>query len=342
MHEIASPIHHADDYAATIAPRQRRQIGRTRMDRRHRKIQQWADRRRKLDPHFAAILRARELCEALGNERLLIRTLRTLLTFHMVRGNIDAAHDICLKFMERAPGLGDPDFLIQAHRPYGLCLLYLGRFAEARQILCRTLELYDPARHASHRFEYGSDPAVLAHAHLGWVEWFLGDTAAAQNQSQAAIAGARALEHPHSLCFALSFHACLEQFRDNPAEVRVATEEIGRVAQSLEYAYWTAWGEILQGWAIARAGDAATGERVLRKGLADYSATGARLLRPYALSLLAGILPIERRSEALELLVAAIEEARDRSILFCYRQMVAQKEALLGRPDFTAATHAPK
>lgn len=137
-----------------------------------------------------AIVRARELCESLGNERLLIRTLRTLLTFHMVRGNIDAAHDICLQFMNRASGVEDPDFLIQTHRPYGLCLLYLGRFAEARHILHHTLDLYDPVRHAGHRFEYGSDPAVLAHAHLGWVEWFLGNESAAQTESQTAIVSA--------------------------------------------------------------------------------------------------------------------------------------------------------
>jgi len=277
----------------------------------------------------AAAMRARELSERLGNERMLIRSLRTLLTFHLVRGNIDEAHDICLEFVRRVPGINDPDFSLQAYRPYGLCLLYLGRFAEARQVLHRALEFYDPVRHGSHRFEYGSDPAVLAHAHLGWVEWYLGNEAAAEAQCRTAVAEARALDHPHSLCFALGFQACLEQFRDNPALVQTIAEEIGQVAHGLDYAYWVAWSEILLGWAIARSGETERGEQVLRGGLSDYTATGAGLLRPYASSLIAEILPAARRAEALQLLNAAIEEARARSILFCYARMLAQRNALV-------------
>ncbi len=231
--------------------------------------------------------------------------------------------------MEKASGLGDSDTLVQAHRPYGLCLLYLGRFAEARQVLHRTLNLYDPVRHANHRFEYGSDPAVLAHTHLGWVEWFLGDERAAQTESAAGIANARALNHPHSLCFALAFHACFEQFRDHAAGALAAAQELGAVAEAMDFAYWSAWSGILQGWAIGRAGDPARGEQVLRRGLAEYKATGAGLISPYARSLLAALLPRDRRDEALRLLDAAILEAKTKSIMFAHDQMVAKRAALM-------------
>ena len=276
-----------------------------------------------------AITRARDLCETFGSERLLIRVLRTLQTFHMVRGNLQPAHAVCLQIMEKAARLGDSDTLVQAHRPYGLCLLYLGRFAEARQVLRRTLELYDPERHANHRFEYGSDPAVLAHTHLGWAEWFLGDEPAALAASAEGIAKARALNHPHSLCFALGFHACLEQFRDDAAGALAAAEELGAIAEAMEFAYWSAWSGILRGWAIGRTGDPAGGEQLLRQGLAGYEATGARLLCPYALSLLAGLLPRDRRDEALQLLDGAIQQARAGSVLFALNRMLEQRAALM-------------
>jgi predicted ATPase len=276
----------------------------------------------------AAVARARELCQMIGDERLLIRTLRTLLTFHLVRGNIGQANDICVELMAMLPRFNDPDLALQTHRPYGLCLLYMGRFEDARHALCHALDLYDPVHHAGHRFEYGSDPAVLAHAHLGWVEWFLGQSGAAQMQAQIAVDSARVLGHPHSLCFALSFQACLEQFQGRPEEVLNITEEINKTAESLDYVYWIAWSKILRGWAIGMLSDGLMGERMLREGLADYLTTNAGLLEPYSLGLLAEILPAARRDEALSLLDMAIAIAQKCSILFCYPRLSELRAAL--------------
>jgi class 3 adenylate cyclase len=287
-----------------------------------------------------AIQRAQELCEALGNERLLFRTRRSLQTFHMVRGDIQEAHRISLQLLEQAATLNDGNLQIQALRPYGLCLLYLGRFSDARGTLRQVLDMYVPAQHAIHRFEYGSDPGVLAHAHLGWVEWFLGNVDAAMAESVKAIEGARMLNHPHSLCFAIAFHGCLQQFQDNSSSAGAAARQLAHVARTHEYAYWCAWSEILEGWALARAGDRASGEQLLQKGLLNYSKTGARLLRPYALSLLAEILPDERSDEAVGLLRTAIKEGSDGSILFWQRETLAQlhKMCLINRRSHAKST----
>ena len=76
---------------------------------------------------------------------------------------------------------------MQAHRPHGLCLLYRGELDSARHHLNKAISLYDPAAHAQHRFIYGSDPAVLAHCNLAWVEWFLGSPDRAMSHSRTAI-----------------------------------------------------------------------------------------------------------------------------------------------------------
>ena len=191
------------------------------------------------------------------------------------------------------------------------------------------LRLYDEERHATQRFEYGSDPAVLAHCHLAWVEWFMGRRERAAEHIAAALAGARHLNHPHSLAFALAFQACLEQFEDRPDGARAAAEELIRIARPLDYAYWVAWGEILRGWAMARTGKIETGEQQLRRGLEDYAATGAGLLRPYALHLLAEVICNGRRDEALGLLDEALRQSGTNHINLWRAETLRLKARLL-------------
>lgn len=278
-----------------------------------------------------ALGRVRALAERLEDPDLETRALRGLQTMFMVRGDIHRAHEISVQLMGGISHLTDPGMLLQIHRPYGLCLLYLGRFRDAQRELRRTLDLYDPVQHAGQRFDYGSDPAVLAHCHLGWAEWFLGDEIAAEAAAQAAIRLARELDHAHSLCFALAFLACLEQFRDRPDGAIAAADEMTAIALNQEFPYWCAWGKILRGWARGRAGLTSEGEQELREGIADYARTGAALLRPYALFLLAHLLQGSRPETALQALEGALEEANAQAILFWHPQMLGLQRDLVRR-----------
>ena len=287
-----------------------------------------------------AFERAHAAAQRLGDAKLTFRTMRGLITFHLVRGDIGAGLAASRRLMRHVAGESDPAVLVQAHRAHGLSLLYGGRFTQARQELRRALDLYDPASHAMQRFDYGSDPAVLALSHLGWVEWFLGEPERARQDSEAAVAAARALDHPHSLAFALAFHACLGQFLGDRAMAHAAAVEAIRVARLHDYAYWTAWGTMLQGWAMAREGDEAGGERLLRQGLQDYAGTGAGLLRPYGLYLLAEAIAARRGEEALALLDEALAEAEAHGIRFWRTQTLRLRAAL--RDGMTQATTAPR
>ena len=53
------------------------------------------------------------------------------------------------------------------------------------------------------------------------------------------------------------------------------------------FAFWVAWGTILQGWALAEQGQGEEGIAQMRQGLAAFRATGAEAFRPYFLALLA-------------------------------------------------------
>lgn len=260
------------------------------------------------DPEvMAAFQKAMEAAERLGERRRLRRALRGLHTYHLVRGDITAGHAISERVMALSGDVSDAGERMQVHRPHGLTLLYLGRFEEARRELMLALSLYDPVAHAEQRFEYGSDPAVLARCHLGWAEWFLGNDALVE--SAAAVSEARGLEHPHSLAFALAFDACLHQFAGDPSEALRAASELERLSDRYDYAYWSAWAQMVRGWAEAVLGNEA-GEARLRRGLAQYEATGAGLMSPYANRLLAGLVAARDPAAAAALVLRAAEQAR--------------------------------
>jgi predicted ATPase len=213
--------------------------------------------------------------------------LRGLLTFFMVRGRPAEAQRIGDQLLEMAEDLSDTGLRLQVHRPLGLNLLYLGRFADARAQLDRAIALHDPTMHADHRHEYGSDPAVLALCNRGWTRWFSGELDGALSDCEAAVARARALDHPHSIAFALSFLASVQQGRREIAETGATAEEVVTLAADNGFPYWTTWGQVLGGWSAAQAGQVAHGLALIEQGLTAYRATGAELMVPYFAALAA-------------------------------------------------------
>jgi class 3 adenylate cyclase/predicted ATPase len=261
--------------------------------------------------------RALRLSEEVGDTPLLFKTLYGLLVFHIVRGELSEAVPIGERLLTQAEQANDPEFLLQAHRPMGLCRLYLGQFIAARHHLQTALALYEPDRDQTHRFEYGSDPGVLARCNLSWVEWFLGYADRALEYCNDAVEHAKQLAHPHSLGFALSFLASLHQFRGEPREAQTISEMIIDLAQDRALPYWAAWGAMVHGWAIAKQGSAEQGIAELERALDAYSATGAELMKPYGLALLAEAKALSgARVEGLRLANLAAVEAQKRNIRF--------------------------
>jgi hypothetical protein len=107
---------------------------------------------------------------------------------------------------------------------------------------------------------------VACLGHLAWALWLLGYPQQAWQRSQEAITRAQELAHPFSLTQA-------------QAAVTIATAQ--------GFAQQQAQGFLLHGWALAKQGHRSEGIAQMRKGLEGWEATGARLLRPYYLALLA-------------------------------------------------------
>jgi predicted ATPase len=117
--------------------------------------------------------------------------------------------------------------------------------------------------------------------------WLLGYPDQGQVRSHAALTLAQQSAHPFSLGRALSFAAVFHQLRREGQTAQEYAEASISVATEQGFPHWRARGFLLRGWALAQQGQAKEGIEQITQGMMDYRATGAELVRPYLLALLA-------------------------------------------------------
>jgi class 3 adenylate cyclase/tetratricopeptide (TPR) repeat protein len=205
---------------------------------------------------------------------------------YLVRGDIDMALRIGACLMVAAERDGADDKLLRVHRVQGLALLLRGELSVAREHLRTAVALYDEARHGALRFHYTSDQGALALAHLAWAETVAGERTAAEDRARSALKLAGRLRHPHTSAHVLCVLAARSQTQgDRPTATALATA--GRtLGQRHAFPYWTAWADIILGWAegVRRP---LQGMGRITAAIAAYRETGAEQALPYAYLLLA-------------------------------------------------------
>ena len=233
-------------------------------------------------------LRARELCGEVGDTPELFPVLWGLCNFYLVRAEHKRAHELAEQMLRLAQSRQDPALLLEAHSTSGDVLYLQGELAPARTHLEQGIALYDSQQHHSLAFSYGSlDPGVDCLCNTAEVLWCLGYPEQALKRSHEALSLAQEVSHPFSLAFALNLAAILHQLRREGQAAQERAE--ADIALSIEqgFAFFSAWGTMMQGWMLAEQGQVEEGIAQIREGLAAYQATGAELWRPYYLALLA-------------------------------------------------------
>ncbi len=231
--------------------------------------------------------RARELCRQAGEAPQLFPVLWGLWVFYTARADHEVARELadqCLRLAEKAR---DSDLLLEAHHAMGVTLTALAEFAPALEHLDQVIVNYDPARHGSFAFLYGQDPKVACLAQSTWTLWIHGFPGRALDRTDKAITVARQLAHPYSLALALGFGAIVHQLNDNERAVLECAEALIRLAIEKDFAMWVPWGSVMRGWAITQSGQFSEGIREIREGVNAFRATGAEVMVPYFLGLLA-------------------------------------------------------
>ncbi|HEX4951419.1 MAG TPA: AAA family ATPase, partial [Blastocatellia bacterium] len=118
-------------------------------------------------------LRARVLCEQLGETPHLFPVLFGLYTSHLTTGNFAEALAIGQEFLRLVENKNDPAGLV-AHRMIGCPLFCDGKLQQARGQFEQILARYQPAEHRSLTWLYGNDIAMTGHSWLALSLWLQG------------------------------------------------------------------------------------------------------------------------------------------------------------------------
>jgi len=201
--------------------------------------------------------------------------------------------------------------LLNAHRLLGVTYFYLGNFASCLDHMAQVIRDYDPDRHSSLGFIYGSDPCLSALSYTALCLMYLGYPDQALAYSQRALRLARELAYPFALAFTLLHVLWLYTIHeDAQAVIDQAGEQIALSSQH-GFPIHRAIAEFHLQWARGVSGEAADAIPRMRRAVADWRATGARCGEAAILGAIAGVcLEAGQTADGLADVAAAIELCR--------------------------------
>jgi predicted ATPase len=231
--------------------------------------------------------RARTLCQQAGDSPQLFPVLWGLWVFYTARAQHKTARELAEQCLRLAQSAQDPELLLEAHHALGITLTALPQSESGLEHLEQSIAHYDPERHASMPFRYGQDAKVVCLAQAAWTIWIRGYPERALKKYDEALRWATEISHPYSLVAAFDFGAMVHQLRRDAQATVERAESAIRLSTEQQFAYWTAWGCILRGWALTQREQVAEGIAQMKEALSAFRATGAEVMVPYFLGLLA-------------------------------------------------------
>ncbi|MBI3797530.1 MAG: hypothetical protein HY268_11275 [Deltaproteobacteria bacterium] len=223
-----------------------------------------------------AYIRARELCEQLGETRQLFSVLRGLWECYELQGKLGAAREFAEQLLGLAQNIADPALLVVAHNVLADNLLWEGQFVAARTHAEQGAALYDRQQHHALASLYGGyDPGVGDLSMMALALWQLGYPDQGLKRVHEALTLAQELSHPYSLAGALSFAAQFHQFRQEGQAAREQAEAALVLSHEHGFPFWGALATILHGWALAGHEQGEEGIAQIRQGWSVFRAAGA-------------------------------------------------------------------
>ena len=236
-----------------------------------------------------AYARAQELCQQVGDTPQPCLILWGLLQFYTVRTELQTALELGERLISLAQSVQDLDILLAAHNRLGTALSYHGELLAACTHLEPSIALYDPQKHSSRAFFYGTNLKADSLAHLAHVLWLPGYPKQARRRGDEALTLAQAQEPLHSFTLAhiSNLIAVVHHLRREERLAQERAEAGRRLSSEHGFAAELGRGALRRGWALVVQGQAEEGLAQIRQGLAADQATGAEAWRPYYLALLA-------------------------------------------------------
>lgn len=229
--------------------------------------------------------------------------------FLLAGGEVMEALSIGEELLGTAERIGNHHRLLLAKRMHAVAKLLAGEIRDAVALYRSALANYDERTDAVLRFQWASEQAAVAHAHLCWAYSIANERDRALRHMRRAMIAADRHAHPHTTAHVMGVLATAAQIRGDRGMAAAMAVAGQAVAVHNGFPYWVAWCDIILGWTNCRT-TTELGLRSIQSAIASYRATGARQALPYALMLLADAeLSRGEPRRALEAIAAAREAA---------------------------------
>jgi serine/threonine protein kinase/predicted ATPase len=233
------------------------------------------------------LLRARELCQRIGDEPQLLGIMLGTWEWHLVRGDLWPCVGLAADGMALAERLNDPGMLMEALLMPGATMFYRAQFAEARVCHEKALAAYDDRERTRIWTAYTGHNAGVTHGcYLALDLWHLGYPDQALRLDRKTHELARTIGHAFSLGHAVDFTAFLCQYCRLGAEVLAAAEEELVIGTEHGFQLWRALGTLHKGAGLLLQGRGEEALPLLLNGFGAFRATGAEVRVPAYLSML--------------------------------------------------------
>jgi tetratricopeptide (TPR) repeat protein len=252
-------------------------------------------------------MRAFDLAESSGSSQQRFDALYGVWQSTNMSGGSAAASPLSARLLSMAEQDGDDGLRLQAHHSAWATWAFAGDPAKTREHTDAGRLLYDPERHAFHRFVYGGhDPGACARLLGSWAEWLLGYPETALASIVDSVSMAERIAHPFTLSLALTFCAVLHLNRREPERALSVVEAVEALVVEQRLSLPLELG-IVHGAALVGQGGAEEAIARIREGVTKSTGLG----RPYGLAFLAeGFARHGDRAAALAALQEGLEIAR--------------------------------
>jgi class 3 adenylate cyclase/tetratricopeptide (TPR) repeat protein len=254
----------------------------------------------------ATVVRARELCERLGDEAGLIEALTNLANIRINRLELQSARELAEQALALTAQVDDPGLVARVHYPLGHALYFLGELAASREHSERAVELFGPAPYRN----FGEAECARWSALFSTLALALsGYPHMALKRSLEVLSAARRSGDPASIGLTLFADAELSRSLGDLGNVLERAEELLALGAEHDMPLLMLFGSCSRGWAFAAQGQVAQGIAELHRARQAMAASPLILL--YVLFVLAeSDLWARRPEEGLDVVAEGLALAR--------------------------------
>jgi predicted ATPase len=224
--------------------------------------------------------RAFDLCQTLDNIELLFPVLWGLISFYIVRSELDKARDLADQFLKLATENQIKDLMLTGNYLVSATLFWRGQFDLVLEPISNFVKYADRDHDLAFQIAPSEDPLIDTLSYLAWVLWLLGYPDQGAAYSRQCIELGRSLASFHDLAYALGFAAWTHQYRLEYARVDELVDELLALSIEHDFPYWLSAAKILKGNSLVRQQREQEGILEIEEGLAIWQATGSRLFKP--------------------------------------------------------------